>query len=356
MFTSNEWDGCKLSESVRGKASYATVMSPTFWTGVTSCLKVFAPLVKVLRMVDADWKPSMGFIYGELKKAKEEIKVACVHKKTYEPIMNIISKKMKGRLDTSLHMAAYILNPYYLYNNLEVARDNDAIKGVMDVVGTLYPSDGALQKKIILTEFPIYKGKLESFGHFIAISGCEVNDEKYDPGNWWDMFGVSTPHLKEIAMRILSLTSSSSGCERNWSTFEAVHTKKRNRLEAAKLNNLVYVQFNANLIEKNNKRKPRGREVLLGNDASEAQEWIVDGDVDEFENEFAPGVSYGLINEAMGGDEHLAPRKSARLRELFEDEFESEHEEEDQECESDDGLQRGEQYAQNIDEPHDLSD
>ncbi|KAL5747620.1 hypothetical protein ACOSQ2_024917 [Xanthoceras sorbifolium] len=46
-----------------------------FWNGVTLCLKVFAPLVKVLRLVDGDVKPSMGFLYGELKNAKEEIKV-----------------------------------------------------------------------------------------------------------------------------------------------------------------------------------------------------------------------------------------------------------------------------------------
>ncbi|KAL5734909.1 hypothetical protein ACOSP7_032770 [Xanthoceras sorbifolium] len=45
------------------------------WNGITLCLKVFAPLVKVLRLVDGDVKPFMGFLYGELKNAKEKIKV-----------------------------------------------------------------------------------------------------------------------------------------------------------------------------------------------------------------------------------------------------------------------------------------
>lgn len=40
--------------------------------------------------------------------------------------------------------------------------------------------------------------------------------------HWWGSFGGATPNLKKIAIRILSLTSSSSGCERNWSTFEGV--------------------------------------------------------------------------------------------------------------------------------------
>jgi hypothetical protein len=34
------------------------------------CLSVFEPLVKLIRLVDGDVKPSMGFFYGELTKAK----------------------------------------------------------------------------------------------------------------------------------------------------------------------------------------------------------------------------------------------------------------------------------------------
>ncbi|CAI9274375.1 unnamed protein product [Lactuca saligna] len=72
-------------------------------------------------------------------------------------------------------------------------------------------------------------GGLPRFGADLAIKGCMVNNAEFDPARWWGLFGGSTPHLKRIAMRILSLTSSSSGCERNWSTFEAVHTKKQKR-------------------------------------------------------------------------------------------------------------------------------
>ncbi|CAH1439434.1 unnamed protein product [Lactuca virosa] len=129
-----------------------------------------------------------------------------------------------------------------------------------------------------------------------------------------ELVGGTTPHLTKIAMMILSLTSSSSGCERNWSTFEGVHTKKRNRLEASKLNNLVYVQFNVNLIEKNQKRKDRNMEVLLANHSLSAQEWIVD--VDEVDPE--------TVNEDLGIDDNQAPRESPRTRELSDEDFESE--------------------------------
>ncbi|KAK2641468.1 hypothetical protein Ddye_023231 [Dipteronia dyeriana] len=76
LFASTKWDKCKWSKTTKGKAAYSTVMNITFWNGVTTCLKVFAPLVRVFRLVNGDQKPSMGFLYGKFKKAKEEIKMA----------------------------------------------------------------------------------------------------------------------------------------------------------------------------------------------------------------------------------------------------------------------------------------
>jgi len=40
---------------------------------------------------------------------------------------------------------------------------------------------------------------------------------------------------------------SSSGCERNWSTFALVHTKLKNRLNYEKLHKLVFVHYNLKL-------------------------------------------------------------------------------------------------------------
>ena len=39
---------------------------------------------------------------------------------------------------------------------------------------------------------------------------------------WWDSYGDDFLELKIFAIRILSLTYSSSGCESNWSTFGIV--------------------------------------------------------------------------------------------------------------------------------------
>ncbi|XP_038981438.1 uncharacterized protein LOC120110463 [Phoenix dactylifera] len=61
---------------------------------------------------------------------------------------------------------------------------------------------------------------------------------------WWVHFGGSARNLKRIAIRILFQTVSSSGCERNWSTFAHIYSKQRNRLTQKRLNDLVYVHYN----------------------------------------------------------------------------------------------------------------
>ncbi|KAF7153803.1 hypothetical protein RHSIM_Rhsim01G0126200 [Rhododendron simsii] len=249
--------------------------------------KMFGPLVMVLRLVDGDRKPSMGFVYGELKNAKEEIKGAYKLVETnYWPILDVIDGKAKGRLDT------------------------------------FFSDDVNVQDEVINRELLKYKNKEGGFGRPLATIGCATNNDSYDPVGWWSNYGNHTPNLKRMATRILSLTSSSSGCERNWSTFEGIHTKKRNRLDATRLNNLVYVQFNAKLI--NNKRK--GKDVLRASEATHAQGWIVEGgNVDE-ENPVS-GLTWEMIGEATGAEEALHPRRSTRnvgVRELHEEDFLSE--------------------------------
>ena len=44
--------------------------------------------------------------------------------------------------------------------------------------------------------------------------------------------------------------SSSSAAERNWSTYDFIHNRKRNRLTEARARDLVYVHSNLKLLQK----------------------------------------------------------------------------------------------------------
>ncbi|KAH6800303.1 hAT transposon superfamily protein [Perilla frutescens var. hirtella] len=315
MFGSHEWEECNFSKSVEGKVAYTIVMSMDFWNGVTFCLQVFTPLIKVFRIVDGDRKPSMGFVYGEFVQAKEEIKIALNNlPKIYESIIEVIDAWIKDRLDSPLHLMAYVLNPFYHYKNPLLHLNKDISLGVLDCLDVLFPGDIDLQNIIMSEEFPKYREKKSIFGKALAEKARSLNDAKFDPVNWWSNFGAITPNLQRLAMKILSLASSSSCCERNWSEFEEVHTENINRLSSNQLNNYMFVRFNAILMSKQKREKDRNDvEVLLSHDSTHAQEWIVDG-----------------IDDDDVGDveEHRSPTpKYQKIRELYEDDFESEDEE-----------------------------
>jgi hypothetical protein len=114
----SRWDSLKDVKSNKGKEATTTILSPTFWRDVKLTLAIFEPLVKVLRLVDGDVKPSMGWVYGELLKTKREIKEAFGNVQSrYKEVMEVIDKKMNGRLDSPLHLIAYLLNPHYSYSD-----------------------------------------------------------------------------------------------------------------------------------------------------------------------------------------------------------------------------------------------
>ncbi|AQK40403.1 hypothetical protein ZEAMMB73_Zm00001d023926 [Zea mays] len=76
MVVDSKWYDLPDVKSKKGKEATTMVLSIPFWIGVSLCLKVFEPLVKLLRLVDGDVKSSMGFLYGELINAKKAIKEA----------------------------------------------------------------------------------------------------------------------------------------------------------------------------------------------------------------------------------------------------------------------------------------
>ena len=49
------------------------ILDNDFWSKITKILKVFKPIIKVLRLVDGDKKPTMGFVYDVIDRVKQSI-------------------------------------------------------------------------------------------------------------------------------------------------------------------------------------------------------------------------------------------------------------------------------------------
>jgi len=158
MVVHSRWDTLKDVKSKKGKDATAIILNPTFWKDVKLTISVFEPLVKVLRLVDRDVKPSMGFLFGELLTAKREIKEAFGNVESrYKDVIAIIEKKMKGRLDSPLHLTAYLLNTYYSYGDPSIFDDATIIEGFINCVETFYHHDEDKQDQAVNIELRSFR-------------------------------------------------------------------------------------------------------------------------------------------------------------------------------------------------------
>jgi hypothetical protein len=103
--------------------------------------------------------------------------------------------------------------------------------------------------------------------------------------NWWESFGSHCPQLQKFAIRVLSQTCSASGCERNWSVFERIHTKKRNRLEQKRLNDLVFVQYNLRLRRNQLLNKRPDTDPIMLDDVDPTSDWVAETHPPEFDDD-----------------------------------------------------------------------
>ncbi|CAD6227971.1 unnamed protein product [Miscanthus lutarioriparius] len=169
MVVHNRWDSLKDVKSKKGKDATTIILNPTFWKDVKLTLTVFEPLVKVLRLVDGDVKPSMGFIYGELLKAKREIKEAFGNKESrFKEVIAVIDKKIKGRLDSPLHLIAYLLNPHYSYANPSIFDEPTIIEGFISCVETFYYHDEDKQDQAANIELKKFQNREGPFNKKLA--------------------------------------------------------------------------------------------------------------------------------------------------------------------------------------------
>ena len=142
MVVHSKWNLLKEVKSKKGKEARTTILSPTFWRDIKLTLVVFEPLVKVLCLVDGDVKPSMGFVYEELLKAKREIKEALGNiESRFKDVIVVIEKKMHGRLDSPLHLTTYLLNPHYSYSNPSIFDEPKITEGFIACVEKFYYYD-----------------------------------------------------------------------------------------------------------------------------------------------------------------------------------------------------------------------
>ncbi|KAK3006446.1 hypothetical protein RJ639_015956 [Escallonia herrerae] len=77
--------------------------SKDFWLQCQHVVKLSEPLVRVLHLTDSDEKPSMGYLYEAIDKAKETIKLNLKNRLSlYMPVLRVIDARAIGRTKEAL--------------------------------------------------------------------------------------------------------------------------------------------------------------------------------------------------------------------------------------------------------------
>uniref|UniRef100_A0ACD5XUR6 Uncharacterized protein n=1 Tax=Avena sativa TaxID=4498 RepID=A0ACD5XUR6_AVESA len=246
MFTSNKWVKSTYGKGGVGKLIAAIILKDVdFWAQCKHVVKVTEPLLRVLRLVDSNEKPSMGYLYDAMEKAKESIRRRLMHNAClYGRYVRVIDAMLEKQLHSPLHAAGCFFNPS-IYFSPSFKMQSIVSRGLIKTITSLVRGD-EIQDKVFL-QLEEYKKSTGDFGLPIAIR----QREKLSPVAWWENFGNGTLELQSLAIRVLSQCCSATGCERNWDVFEYLHSTKLSRIERSRLIDVVFVQYNLKLRERN---------------------------------------------------------------------------------------------------------
>ncbi|KAL0361974.1 UNVERIFIED_CONTAM: hypothetical protein Sradi_3881900 [Sesamum radiatum] len=177
-----------------------------------------------------------------MDRAKMAIKASI---RKWEKYWEIIDDRWYRQLHRHLHATGYFFNPVLQYSNTCVFETTEVRRVVKEVIQRLEPD--LIVQANAMNEIRLFVDKLGEFGSPLARQAVSTSL----PTQWWYNYGDEAPNLQKIAVKVLSQTCASSGCERNWSTWSLIHTKLRNRLATENLHKLVYAHYNMRLRVRN---------------------------------------------------------------------------------------------------------
>ncbi|RVX02302.1 hypothetical protein CK203_028397 [Vitis vinifera] len=102
MCTTNEWrefNKDRSKKSLRDKVSNF-ILTDRFWKKVEEVQTIMEPLIKVLKLIDQDKKPTLSIIYEAMDRANLAIKA---YVKQWEKYWEVIDRRWEGQLHKHLH-------------------------------------------------------------------------------------------------------------------------------------------------------------------------------------------------------------------------------------------------------------
>ena len=119
MFVSEQWKKSDYAKKAIGKRVERILAKQEFWDNIFLACQIFAPLVDVVRLVDTEEKPCMGYIYDAMERAKDQIKKNLTntpHERLIMKVWSMIQARWSDPLHHPLH--AGIIYKTFMFNSI----------------------------------------------------------------------------------------------------------------------------------------------------------------------------------------------------------------------------------------------
>ncbi|GBG78903.1 hypothetical protein CBR_g28617 [Chara braunii] len=234
------WD---RAAATRAQTCKELIRDPAWWSTVDRACTVLEPVYALMKNMDKDGR--MGMQVWSLGITLEKRMAATPMD---SETRGIVMRKVKDHvrmMALPVHVAAWMLHPLHRSPRLFDDLASEEIANTL----THFTSVHAKTSK----EYKECWNSLKSFHHMDPEWIGPNSEEALTGGHvsmaqWWLMYGKRHPTLTKIAVKVLSVWTTASPCERNWSTFDLVHPKRRNLLSPENLEMLVFIHWNKKLL------------------------------------------------------------------------------------------------------------
>ncbi|CAH1448004.1 unnamed protein product [Lactuca virosa] len=276
LFVSEQWRKSDFAKKAPGKRVEKIVAKQSFWDGVYLACQIYAPLVDIVRLVDTEERPCMGYIYDAMSRAQDQIS---------KNLTDGNNDKKDWQVEFCLSFKQDVTTNFFIpYIQI--------MTGLYVAIDRLVPDED--ENDTLRLELNLYIDLNGQFGSPAA----KRSMTKVAPYIWWRSYGIDTPILRKFAITL--------------------HSKKRNCLLQQKLNELVFILYNTRLQKRFMSLQNKSLDPILLRDVEENDDWTIPTE-DELQD-FVDGgddLLWSDVQEAMGANEDAHPnirRKRERYR------------------------------------------
>ncbi|XP_028566721.2 zinc finger BED domain-containing protein 4-like [Podarcis muralis] len=211
------------------------ILDDVFWVKVQDAYNLLLPISEATKKLED--APILSYIPEMFRKLNENLIQLLPSSPLSKEEAEVIKQgftKVSEICSHPVHLAANLLDPQHCGQHLS---ESD-IATALDIIMELAKNIPNINERAVMADIAEYRAKEKLWSQDIVWRASEA----VSPLTWWKGY-CNTRQLSRIAVRIFSIPPTATSCERKWRTFDAIKTKKRNRLTNERTAKLVSVSL-----------------------------------------------------------------------------------------------------------------